>query len=173
MQIQSLFKNIGDVIEYKKGDVLFRQGEVNTSLFFVSEGLLKAYYVTFEGRELIKSFIQEDEFIGSLISCRTKQPSTFTVKCIEDSTVMCVAFDSLLEAKLNPKDISNLMIEALFNLSIKKEQREYEFLCLSAPERYSIFKEKQPNLIERITQNDLARYLGITPVALSRIKNRD
>ena len=86
---------------------------------------------------------------------------------------MRVAFDSLLETKLNPKEISNLMIEALFNLSIKKEQREYEFLCLSAPERYSIFKEKQPDLIERITQNDLARYLGITPVALSRIINRD
>jgi hypothetical protein len=53
---------------------------------------------------------------------------------------------------------------------MKKERREYELLCLPAEARYRALLERQPNIYESITQNDIARYPGITPVALSRIK---
>ena len=64
------------------------------------------------------------------------------------------------------------MINSLISLAIKKERREYEFLCLSAPERFALLKQRDPELVAKLTQNDIARYLGITPVALSRIKQR-
>ena len=57
-------------------------------------------------------------------------------------------------------------------ISQKKEQREYEFLNFSAEERYQKFAAENAQLIDHLTQNDVARYLGITPVALSRIKKR-
>ena len=57
-------------------------------------------------------------------------------------------------------------------LGLKKEIREYQLLCLSAEEAYADFKRTSPDLVKRLTQIDLARYLGITPIALSRIKKR-
>ena len=53
---------------------------------------------------------------------------------------------------------------------MKKERREYEFLCLSAEERYRLLIKRSPDLVRQVTQNEIARYLGITPVALSRIR---
>jgi len=55
---------------------------------------------------------------------------------------------------------------------MKKEQGEFEFLCMSAEERFCRIAEVSPTLLEKVTQNDLSRYLGITPVGLSRIKKR-
>jgi CRP-like cAMP-binding protein len=64
------------------------------------------------------------------------------------------------------------VIEFLLALYMKKEQREYELLSLPAAERYQRLCAEDPDLIEQVTQNDIALYLGITPVALSRIKKR-
>ena len=43
---------------------------------------------------------------------------------------------------------------------------------LSPVQRYRLFLDEEPALAARIPQKDLALYLGITPVALSRIRGR-
>lgn len=53
--------------------------------------------------------------------------------------------------------------------AMKKEQREYELLCLSAQQRYQALLARKPDIYDFVTQGDIAKYLGITPVALSRI----
>lgn len=173
MNVLSILSSLGQPIECIKGDLLIRQGDVDRSVYFVESGLLKAYYATLEGKELVKSFIQPGEFIGSLISCRTGEPSTFNLSCLEGCSLRCISFVELREGTNGNPKIAELLTDGLMKLAIKKERREYEFLCLSAAERYSLFKEREPELVDRITQNDIARYLGITPVALSRIKQRE
>ena len=65
----------------------------------------------------------------------------------------------------------NLLIKSLLESAyIKKEKREREFLLDSAEIRYKRFLKENSNLIDRIKQYQIASYLGITPVALSRIK---
>ncbi|MBL4788193.1 MAG: hypothetical protein JKY60_03815, partial [Kordiimonadaceae bacterium] len=70
------------------------------------------------------------------------------------------------------KLIADRMTDLLLSLAMKKERREYELLCLSAEQRYRLLLERQPDLVSKIKQQDIALYLGITPVALSRIKKR-
>ena len=48
----------------------------------------------------------------------------------------------------------------------------YDLLCRSAEERYRVFLAQEPALADRLTQSDIARYLGITAIALSRIRRR-
>ena len=62
-----------------------------------------------------------------------------------------------------------IVVEAQF---VAKEQREYEFLQLSAEERYRLVCEQFPSLVQHIPQHQIASYIGITPVALSRIRGR-
>lgn len=55
---------------------------------------------------------------------------------------------------------------------LAKEQREYEFLQLDVMERYNKFKEDFGPLMGKIPQHQIASYLGITPVALSRVLSK-
>jgi hypothetical protein len=52
------------------------------------------------------------------------------------------------------------------------EQREFEFLQLDILSRYEIFKEEVGDLAKKIPQHQIASYLGITPVALSRVLSK-
>ena len=173
MQNSSIFEGLGKSITRKKGDLLFKQGEDDSTIYILQSGLLKAYYLTLDGKELIKSFIQPGEFIGSLIACHLKEPVTFNLMCLEDCTLKRVSYSELQQIAAGNPQASTIVFNSLIELAIKKERREYEFLCLSAPERFRLLKQRDPALVDRLTQNDIARYLGITPVALSRIKQRE
>lgn len=56
------------------------------------------------------------------------------------------------------------------NLYVRKMQREFEMLTLSAAERYTRFCQDQPALAARLPQHLVASYLGVTPVHLSRLR---
>lgn len=63
-------------------------------------------------------------------------------------------------------------VEHLLKFALTKERRETEFLTESAEVRYRMLFDSSPELFDKVTQKDIARYLGITPVALTRIRNR-
>lgn len=157
---------------FQKGDYIFRQGEICPDVFILVSGLVKLHYLTLEGKEWVKSFIMDEGVFGSRVSQSLGQPSTFFVTCLEASVVCRLPYKEFEAMCLRDADLGVMM--AHFNqwLSLKKELREYELLCLSAEERYRNFLDTNPALCGRITQIDMARYLGITPIALSRIKGR-
>ncbi len=172
MSFKDFVKQYGKPVSIIKHDYVFHQGDLHDMLYFVKSGLLKAYYVSPEGKESIKSFIQAGSTIGSLSAVYKKRPCTFTLMALEDTQLICLPFEKLLENTRKSHAIAEEMIEFLLSFSMRKEQREYEFLSLPAEERYLNMCNCQPELVARLTQNDIARYLGITPVALSRIKKR-
>ena len=57
-------------------------------------------------------------------------------------------------------------------LYLEKEKREIEFLKEDAESRYNNFINKHPTFENRISQYNIASYLGITPVTLSRIRRK-
>jgi CRP-like cAMP-binding protein len=97
---------------------------------------------------------------------------SFSLVCLEPVSLICLPFEAVQRQGRNDLEFANALIELLILLSMKKEKREYELLCLSAEERFNRLLKTSPALLEKVTQNDLARYLGITPVGLSRIKKR-
>lgn len=172
MELIDLLEGKGKLRLYPKGRFIFRQGEQVDKLYLIKQGLIKAYYETRDGKEFIKSFIPEGGIIASLHAIVADQPSPFNVLSLEDCTALEIPkleLDTLLSAS---QQLASIMYSFLLELAMKKERREFEFLCLSADERYRLFCQREPELVARLSQMDIARYLGITPVALSRIRHR-
>lgn len=160
-------------ISLGKGEIVIKQGEVCADIYFIRAGLVKMSYLTLEGKEFIKSFIQEQGFFGSLHSQLTGGGSTFSVVALEPLEIERMPF-SIVEDLLETQPHLQMHFLRFFQkLALKKELREYELLCLSAQQRYEKLCEQQAGLVKRIRQADLALYLGITPIALSRLKNRN
>jgi len=172
MSIQKFMQSHGQPLQKADGEHVFMQGDKDTSLYYVQEGLLKAYYVTEYGKEQIKSFFVPDVVIGSLTAVFAKDICTYSLVCLEPCKLIKIPFETIYNQSRNDMEMAGEFIDILLNLVIKKERREYEFLCLSAEERYQYLAKQSPEFLERVTQENVAKYLGITPVALSRIKKR-
>lgn len=154
------------------GDHVFNQGDSDQSLYIVQSGLLKAYYLSSDGKENIKSFIVAGDNIGSLVAAYAKQQCSFSLVCLQDTQLIKVDFQAIYDVSRDNLEIASTVVDFLLAFAMKKERREFELLCLSAEDRYRLLLKNMPDIAERVTQNEIALYLGITPVGLSRIKKR-
>lgn len=155
-----------------RGEHVFQQGEVCGDIFLLTAGLVKLYYLTNDGKEWIKSFVADQGMFGSRTCQALGAPSPFSAQCLESTQVMRVPYSLFESTCLEQPELALKLFDFSQWLSLRKEQREHELLCLNAEQRYQRFLEEQRALLGRVTQIDIARYLGITPIALSRIKKR-
>lgn len=157
---------------FEKGEDLFSQGDVASDLFLLQSGLVKLHYVTFEGKAWVKSFIKDAGLVGSRASQELGIGSPFSATCLETTSALKIPYRPFAQACNDDPVLAGHAFRFFQWLGLRKELREYELLCISAEERYRNVLKADPDLVKRITQTDLARFLGITPIALSRIKGR-
>ncbi|HET6395567.1 MAG TPA: Crp/Fnr family transcriptional regulator [Pseudoxanthomonas sp.] len=159
-------------LEVRAGKHVIRQGEACTDVFVLRSGLVKIAYLTHDGKERVKSFIADAGLFGSRSAQMDGQGSPFAALCLEDSALAALPYPAFRDATLADPALMRAVFGFNEWLAMKKERREYDLLCRSAEERYRVFLAQEPSLAGRLTQGDIARYLGITPVALSRIRRR-
>ncbi len=114
----------------------------------------------------------ENEFVGSFYYKIPTHPCPYSVQAVEDmETVMMpvVVMEEAYSRHAAWERIGRLHAE---KLALAKELREKEFLLDSAKTRYQRFLQEYPGLAQRIPQYHIASYLGITDVALSRIRKK-
>jgi CRP/FNR family transcriptional regulator, anaerobic regulatory protein len=157
---------------YEKGQVILHQGDVASDIFILQSGLVKLVYPTLNGDEWIKSFIVDRGLFGSVDDGDAAQPSRFAAIPIESSVVAQLPLDWVKRAIANDTELTAAYVAFSGWVRRRKEEREEVLLCKSAEQSYLNFISTNAALAKRLPQGDIAHYLGITPVAFSRIKRR-
>jgi CRP-like cAMP-binding protein len=129
---------------YTKGSCFVREGEIPFKIGFLVQGLVKYYYIDADGNEWIKHFSAEKEFVASYASFLYQTPSLYFIEAIEETTLLSINYDVYINFLQN------------------------SFTC----ERYHNFFNGHKNIANRLTLKDIASYLGMTAVQLSRIRNK-
>ncbi|MBN1839305.1 MAG: Crp/Fnr family transcriptional regulator [Campylobacterales bacterium] len=157
---------------FPKGAHLFDIGDKVKDFYFLIDGLARYYYISESGKEFNKSFAEKPGHLLSSISSVSMQDevSPFCVETLSFFTVLSISYEDFRALGVKHKEWNDLMLHIYERLIVKKERREADFLLLSAKERYLKFL-KDYSMIEQVVANyHIASYLGITEVALSRIR---
>jgi len=156
-------------VKVKKKTFLMRAGEITKYEYFITKGCLKVYTLDEDGVPHISMFAVEDYWTGDMASFITKEPSRYFIKATEDSELLGI---SRANYELLFQEIPKFekFYRILYQRSLINYIRRSNYgISLTAEERYIEFKRKYPNIINRITQKDLAAYIGITPEFMSKI----
>jgi CRP/FNR family transcriptional regulator, anaerobic regulatory protein len=157
---------------HAKGQAILQHGDVTADIFILQSGLVKLVYPTANGDEWIKSFIVDRGLFGSVDDGDAAQPSRFAAICIEPSMVARLPLAWVKQAIAEDAELTAAYVAFSGWVRRRKEEREEALLCKSPKQSYLDFIADNSGLAERLPQGDIARYLGITPVAFSRIKRR-
>ena len=156
----------------KQGEYLIRSGERSIHLGFINAGLLRFFYQSPRGAEFNKSFAQENSFAAAYSAFLSNTETRFSIQALEESHLLVAKLSDitgLFDKHECWGKLGRLLAEQLY---IRKEQREAEFLLDDAETRYRNFQKQYPGLEGRVAQYHVASYVGITPVALSRIRKK-
>tara|TARA_R110002096_G_C14638936_1_gene725405 strand:- start:3295 stop:3759 length:465 start_codon:yes stop_codon:yes gene_type:complete len=144
-------------------------GDITSYEYFITKGCLKVYTLDDDGTPHISMFAVEDYWTGDMASFMTKEPTHYFIKATEDSELLGI---SRANYELLFQEIPKF--ERFYRMLYQKSlisyiRRSNHGISLTAEERYVEFKKKSPNIVNRITQKDLAGYIGITPEFMSKI----
>lgn len=154
------------------GDSLFAAEVHWPWLNIVREGLVKLVYLRADGSERIKSFIPAGGFFASLAGLASGGVTTFSAVAMTAGAIEQLSYPQILALGERHLAWQKALRVGIEHYGARKEKRERELLMLKAEQRYRQFLDESPELAAQVPLKDLALYLGITPVALSRIRGR-
>lgn len=161
------------IVNLAQGEYLFRADTVQPYVFCIVRGLVKMFYETQDGSEWIKAFVREDMFFASAQALHIGGCASFSVQALEPSRLVRIEYAALERLAAAHNEWQKLLTNGFKLYGARKEQRERDLLVLTAEQRYKHFLQDNPLLEQRLLQKDIAAYIRITPVALSRIRKRN
>lgn len=156
----------------KKKHFFIHVGEIQRQIGFITEGLIRSFFIDENGNERTVRFYAENDYATHYSAFITQQPSKYTFICLEDTTVVCLNYEDMQSTyRRIPKfeKYGRLIAEEV----LKAQQERIEsFIFQTAEERYLDFIDQHPNLFNRISLSHLCSYLGIERQTLTRIRQK-
>ncbi len=157
-------------ISFKKGTVFIMKDKRDENEYFVLEGVCKSYLINSDGEDITISFFIENSILSPHATRTSKSISNIYFKALTDLKLAAINAKKFKNLMTENSDIRGFANTVLQNELILKVQKEAGLASLSAKERLLIFRKKYKLLENTIPHTDIASYLGITNISLSRLR---
>lgn len=154
----------------RKRQYLIQEGEPCKFFAFVTKGLLRSYNVDDKGSEHMIFFAVEGWWISDMYGFTTGRNAIFNIDALEDAELLLISREGFEALNLQVPAMDRYFRMLFQNSLVTKEFRLVSHNTHTAEEKYLHFVQNNPHLLQRIPQNLIASYLGLSPETLSRIK---
>jgi len=152
---------------------LILENQVEKHLYFVTQGIQVVGIPVQKSDiryEQIVAFTYGGYFSGSFPSLFTGKPSDYFIRALEPSRFLGIEREDLFGLLDRYQDMNTWIRNAAIQLLIGSVNREKELLSMSPRERYQLFLQRSPQLVNKIPQKYIASYLGMTAESYSRMR---
>lgn len=167
-ELQSILK----AKKYPDGTVLCRLGDIPTKAYFLLKGFAKGYALTEKGNHYNRIIYQPEEFMASLSALIEGKKANLALECLTDCTVIEVVWSQFIELSKINTEINLFYRKVLEENFVKFELSNIQLATMTASERYVELRKRCPNIENEVSQLNIASFIGISPVQLSRIRKK-
>ena len=164
-----LLESILVPMKYAKNEMILREGEICTNIYWVVKGLVRQFYYKNE-KELTEYMATENNIVMCIESLFLEQPTHLQIKAIEPTVLIALPKADLEAVAMKSVNIQilyrKILEESLILSQIHADMLRFE----SAQDRYQKLIKRQPQLVLRAPRVYIASYLQMTPETLSRVR---
>ncbi|WP_271812361.1 Crp/Fnr family transcriptional regulator [Clostridium beijerinckii] len=164
--------------EFSKGDVIFTEGNIASTLYFINEGKIKLYKYTKDGKEQILHILSEGDFFGELELIKPSK-YRFNSKAIEDVKICTLTKEEMKDIMMKNPEIGIKVLETVGerlskvenlvqNLATNDVDSRMAYLIIELMEKYGENVEGNISVKLPISREDMASYIGVTRETISR-----
>jgi len=164
-----LLESILVPMRYAKNEMILREGETCTNIYWVVKGLVRQFYFK-NGKEVTEYMATENSIVMCIESLFLEQPTHLQIKAIEPTVLIALPKAELEAVAMKSVNIQilyrKILEESLILSQIHADMLRFE----SAQDRYQKLIKRQPQLVLRAPLVYIASYLQMTPETLSRVR---
>lgn len=156
---------------FVKNEVLTAFGQIEDKAYYLTQGIVEISLLE-NGQEKILDFFFPGSFVAAYTSFLTQLPSDAQLVALTECQAQMITRQDLQDAyrtSLLANQLGRYVTERLY---ITRTRREKEFLTMSAEQRYRALINQRPDLVAQVPVHKVAKYLGIHPESLSRIRKQ-
>lgn len=169
--IWNAIKPLSKKKECPKKTWLLNEGDISNYLIFIERGCVRSWFNR-DGDDITVQFFFEGSFVSSFESFKNSKPSLFNLETIEPSVLYVIHKDDLFTAGKILSELKDIINDFL-SIRLYHYQKLFLSRIKNSPQRrYEELIKESPEIIKRVPHHYIASYLGITPVSLSRIRNK-
>lgn len=162
--------NLSTLTILKKGEFVHKQGTIPKYGGYIVQGALRYFYTDINHREITTGFQFEDTCFGDLRSIFYNEPAMTSLQAIEDTVIGRLDKRHYLQLFDECKPFAKVIVLSLENRYNELVGETIERIDREAEERYLKMLQLYPHILQRVSQRQIASYLGIKPQSLSRIR---
>lgn len=156
----------------KRRQFILQEGDVCKHNTFVLDGCFKMFMVDLNGKEHNLQFAIENWWIGDIGSFHSGRSSKLYIEALENSVILQVKKEDLLKLFVDYPKFNRIFRILAENAMVSLQNRILQNISSTAEERYIDFVENYPHFFNRISNIQIASYLGVTPEFLSTIRKK-
>lgn len=160
-------------IQYvEAGSQIFSEGDFYWKVGPVVSGLIRVYSISEDGKDRTFHFFQQGMAFGCDRPIFMNEPSKIYAEAVEDSILIQIDFREFKKLASKNLNIARMYREVLEEGMATMLVRAEDFILYTPEQRYLNLLNQFPDLVDRVTLKNIATYLGITDVSLSRLRKR-
>ncbi len=156
----------------KRRQFILQEGDICKLNTFVVEGCFRMYFVDEKGKEHNIQFAVENWWIGDIGSFHSGEASKLYIEAIENSIILQINKEDQLDLFVKYPKFNRIFRVFTENALVTCQRRVLQNISSTAEERYVDFLKRYPQLFNRISNVQIASYLGVTPEFLSTIRKK-
>lgn len=179
-------KGLGDISEasFKKleklatlrtvpaNTLLAEAGTIQKNVYMLISGVISAYVTSESGKHFSKRLFTPISFAGALTAILKDEPTEVNYLTLTDCKLYEMNFHEFRDLCRKEFEIGRLYVKVLEHAFIAYEERNLDLMRLNATESYLKLRKQIPDIESLIPHYQIASYLNITPVQLSRIRKK-
>ena len=165
----------------KKGELLFRQGDVFDSVYAVRTGTLKTFNITNTGEEQITGFYCPSELVG--LSGIDKNAYPVSAKALETTTVCEIPFSHLENLSAQIPSLKHQLFKVMSRkicddqqmmvlLGKKNADEKVASFLMNLSERFKRRGYSATSFRLAMSRGEMGNYLGLAVETVSRVMTR-
>lgn len=169
------------VLNFRKKQRIFEQGEIADSIYFLQKGRAKISVISPEGKEATLSLIGAGEFFGE--ACLTARPlQVHTATAMTDCSVVKITRPCMVQALRDEKRLSEAFLEQLLNRNLEYQQAITDHIVSSSEQRLAAIlirlcrfaqeRDESTATIPRLSHQTLADMIGTTRPRVTFFMNK-
>jgi len=168
-EIQEIYSKL-EIVHISKNKFFLKAGQKCSKIGFLCKGILCSFIYNLTGDEVVKHFLEPNQFFTDLESYEKAQPAQLNIVAVTDTVILSISKqeNAILQDKIPEwKSAQGIFASQALNQMIQMQN----FLRFgSAAEQYQYFVKNYPNLARHVPLKYIASYLGITQSSLSRLR---
>lgn len=157
-------------VRFSKSEYFLQEGKTENHYWFLESGFARSFVNDTDGNDITTNFFSTSEIVIDWSSFFLRNPTRENIQALSDCVCWQLDFETFQQLFHSIETFREHGRRRLVNSYFALKNHNVSIIADQAKDRYLQLMKEKPHIVQNVSLQHIATYLGITKYSLSRIR---